>query len=156
MYRADTSRTFAPDQIAELAGIAGDDLMSGAWRHGVNDPRNDLDEVRRWFWERHNTDSKMGDDEVLYHFGTNLIHKALGAALLGELRGNSRTLRYIFASIEQRQKEQNLDKAVTPGPYFIEAMQILLLAAKPQHREALMNAIFEATDTPAGLGGIFR
>lgn len=156
MDRYNIRHTFAPDQFMELTGIAGDDLMRGAWRHGVNDPRNDLDELRRWFWERENTKSFVGDQETLQHHGANLIQKALGAALLGELRGDSQTLRYIFATIEQRQKEQNLDQDPHPGPCFVEAMQILLLAAKPQHREALMNAIFEATGTPQGLGGIFR
>ena len=156
MYRPDIPHIFTPNDILELTGIAGDDLMRGNWRHGVNDPRNDLEELRRWFWERENTDDRIGDDDALYHHGSNLIQMALGAALLGELRGDSQTLRYIFGIIEQRQKDKNLDKGVTPGPFFIEAMQILLLAAKPQHREALMNAIFEATGTPQGLGGIFR
>ena len=123
---------------------------------GVNDPRNDLDELRRWFWDRENTEGFVGEQETLYHHGTNLIQKAIGAATIGDLNGNSQTLRYIFATIEQRQKAENLDQDPHPGPCFVEAMQILLLAAKPQHREALMNAIFEATGAPKGMGGIFR
>lgn len=130
--------------------------MKGHWRHGVNDPRNDLDEIRRWFWDRNNTTDAVGDAEVIYDHGSNLVQKALGAALIGDLRGDSATLRFIFAIIERRQENKRIRDDVMPGPYFIEALQILLLAAKPTQREDLMNAIFEATGMPQGIAPIVR
>lgn len=158
MHRPEFHSYFAPDNLMELTSIAGDDLMKGVWQHGVNDPRTALNELRRWFWDRHNSESHTGNEEELYHNGADLIQKAIGAAMIGDLRSDSATLRYIFAIIEQRsmEKEKSKDRENLPGPYFIQAMQILLLAAKPTQREDLMNAIFEATGMPQFLSLIVR
>lgn len=154
MLRPEIQNYFAPNDLLELTSIAGDDLMKGVWHHGVNDPRPALNELRRWFWDRHNSDSRTGNEEELYENGADLIQKAIGAATIGDLQCDSETLRFIFAIIERRAMEK--DKDNLPSPYFVQALQVLLLAAKPSHREDLMNAIFEATGMSNFLSLVIR
>lgn len=145
MHRPDFHNYFEPHALRELTGIAGDDLMNGNWRRGVNDPRTALDELRRWWYDE--VDGQQPNVEDLYDNGVDLIQMALGSAVIGDLKNDSPTLRYIFATIEKRESYKVKDDLM-PGPFFVEALQILLLAAKPHQRKELTNAVLAATGMP--------
>lgn len=138
----------------ELISIADSDLMLGTWRLGTIDPRSTINELRELhvrIASEGAVGATTGQRDLQLDLTNRLMEQIVASAVIGSLDSNSNSLRYLFAMIEKNEAEQGKDQKLEPAPYFINALQVLLLAAKPQHRKDLMGAVLDATGLPGAI-----
>lgn len=132
--------TFAnPTQIAELVGIADGDIMRGIWRPVLIQPLTIINELRNNVREAivHTANIEM---RTVIGQAQSLAKLAIAAVAIGELKGTSDTIRFVFASIEKIKFDS---KEVNEA--FLNSFQLMALAALPMHRKEVVEAVYAAT-----------